>query len=76
MESLRRLKSRLVDDARIDTPEDGKPFAHSFVKTKDELAKYIQQKEDSAVQKKFIANPLGNDPYPDASLGTFYVLQD
>lgn len=28
MESLRRLKSRLIEDPRIDTPDDPKPFAH------------------------------------------------
>jgi hypothetical protein len=46
------------------------------VKTKEELSKYIQQKEDSPVQKKFIANPVGSDNYPDASLGVFHVIQD
>jgi len=57
MDSLRRLKSHLVEDGRIDTPDESKPFAHSFVKSKEDLSKYIQSKEDSPVQKKFISNP-------------------
>jgi hypothetical protein len=77
-DQFRRLKSKLIDDPRVNNPNptEDKPYRTEYVKSKEDLSKYIQDKEESPVNKKYLQNTMGSDQFSDASLGNFYLIQD